>query len=107
MKHEYHFAAQYKDCFVYFGIPIGTSEAETDGQVCTMSGCVATLVEVDKEDGYIWSTMPPLGLQLYKKGNVIGTIKLSGGYVSGSEIKLLATVNEPKSDSTNNHIIKC
>ena len=49
MMYDSYFATQYKECFVFFGIPTGMSVAETEGQVCIMSGCVATLVEVDKE----------------------------------------------------------
>ena len=108
MKYDHYFATQYKECFVYFGTTIGTSAAETDDQVCTMGGCVATLVEVEKEDGYIWSSMPSLSLQLHKKGNLTGTVKLCGGYTCGNEIKLFATVNELKSNNYgNNYITKC
>lgn len=63
MMYDSYFATQYKECFVFFGVPTGASVAETDGQMCTLSGCVATLVEVDREDGYIWSPMPQLTLK--------------------------------------------
>ena len=53
MKYDSYFATQYKDCFVFFGISAGASEAKVDGQLCTISGCVATFVEVDKIDEYI------------------------------------------------------
>ena len=107
MKYDQYFATQYKECFVYFGIPVGTSEAETDNQPCTMSGCVATLVEVDKKDGYIWSSMPQLSLPLRKIGKGIGTVKLCGGYTCGNEIALFATVNEPKYNHGSDFITKC
>lgn len=51
MKYDQYFATQYKECFVYFGIPVVTSEAETDNRVCTMSGCVATLLKWIKKMG--------------------------------------------------------
>ena len=105
MKYDHYFATQYKECFVYFGTTIGTSAAETDDQVCTMGGCVAPLVEVDNENGYIWSSMPPLSLQLHKEGNLTGTVKLCGGYTCGNEIKLFATVNELKSNNYGNNYI--
>ena len=70
--------------------------AEIDDQVCTMSGCVATLVEVDKEDGYIWSPMPQLSLQLIKKEDVVGSIQMLSGFACRKEIKVLSTIAIPK-----------
>ena len=85
MKFNYFFAVQYQQCFIYFGIPYDTSvAAETGDQVYSMCGCVATLIEVDKEDSYIWSYMP----QLYvKRKNIKANVKLYGGYVCGDRIK--------------------
>ena len=96
MKYDSCFATQYKDCFIFFGIPTGTSVAKVDGQTCNMGGCAATLVEVDRKDGYIWSTMPNLTLQLSKPGDIAGSVELLGGYAYGEEIKLFATIDEPK-----------
>jgi len=96
MNFDYYFATQYKECFVYFGIPHGTSvadsKAKTDDQVCTMSGCVATIGELDRENGYIWSTMPQLSIQLQKKGS----IKVRGGYTCGERINILGIVDIPQ-----------
>ena len=97
MKYDTYFATQYKECFVFFGVPTGTSVATKEvNQMCTMSGCVATLVEVDNEDGYIWSPMPHVTLQLLKtEDNYIeGSIQICGGYTSREEIKLLGIVTE-------------
>ena len=83
MMFDTYFATQYKECFVFFGIPTGTSVAtEKVNQVCTMSGCVATLVEVDNEDGYIWSPMPHLTLQLLKTEDryIKSSMQICGGY---------------------------
>ena len=84
MKFNYFFAVQYQQCFIYFGIPYDTSVAETGDQVYSMCGCVATLIEVDKEDSYIWSYMPQLCV---KRKNIKANVKLYGGYVCGDRIK--------------------
>ena len=94
MKYDSYFATQYKDCFVFFGIPTGTSEAKVDGQLCTISGCVATFVEVEKIDEYIWSAMPELSLQLTRKPGFANTeiaesVRLCGGFVYGEEIRAI------------------
>ena len=116
MKYDSYFATQYKECFVFFGIPTGTSVAKVDDQPCTMGGCVATLVEVDRKDGYIWSPMPHLTLQLSKPGDIAGSVELLGGYAYGEEIKLFGTIDEPKVDGhfrgskkvyKNNYTTKC
>ena len=97
MKYDSYFATQYKDCFIFFGIPAGSSVAKVDGQPCTMGGCVATLVEVDRKDGYIWSPMPHLTLQLSKPGDdTAGSVEILGGYAYGEEIKLFGIVDKPK-----------
>ena len=96
MNFDQYFATQHKECFVYFGIPIGTSVAETDDHVCTMTGCVATLVEVDRKDGCIWSLMPQLALQLQggeKFYNKIESVHLCGGYSCEEEIRMLGLVD--------------
>ena len=96
MKYDSYFATQYKECFVFFGIPTGTSVATKEvNQMCTMSGCVATLVEVDNEDGYIWSTMPHLTLQLLKTEDKCneGSMQICGGYTCGEEIKVFGIIN--------------
>ena len=96
MKNDSYFAIQYKECFVYFGAASNASLAATDGQVCTMGGYVATLVELDREDGYIWSTMPQLNLQLHNEENVTKSVKVCGGYASGDKIKLFSIVCEQR-----------
>ena len=98
MKYDFCFATQYKDCFIFFGIPTGTSIAKVDSQSCNMGGCVATLVEVDRKDGYIWSPMPHLTLQLSKPGDIAGSVEILGGYAYGEEVKLFGTIDEPKVD---------
>ena len=103
-KYDYYFATQYKDCFVFFGIPSGTSVAEVDDQVCTMSGCVATLVEVDKEDGYIWSPMPQLSLQLSTKDNAVRSVRMLGGFTCRDEIKVLSIITIPEPAA--NHLFR-
>ena len=91
MKYDFYFATQYKEYFVFFGVPTGTSVATKEvNQVCMyMCGCVATLVEVDNEDGYIWSPMPHLTLQLLKADDKYtkGSIQICGGYTCREEIK--------------------
>ena len=87
MKFSYFFAVQHQQCFIYFGIPYDTSVV---GQMCTMSGCVATLIEIDKEDSYIWSYMPQLCVQL----KLMKDIQLHGGFVCGDEIKIFGTVKD-------------
>ena len=106
MKNDSYFAIQYKDCFVYFGAASNTSLAETDGQVSTMGGYVATLVELDREDGYIWSTMPQL--QLHNEENVTKSVKVCGGYASGDKIKLFGIVYAQKKKPGENYsFYKC
>ncbi|XP_065889219.1 uncharacterized protein [Dysidea avara] len=96
-KCDYFFATQYKQSFVYFGTAAGTTKAQKDGDVCAMSGCVATLVEgVDKEDSYIWSPMPSLALRLCVNDNVHGSAKLCGGYACGEEIKMFGELAKPE-----------
>ena len=97
MMFDCYFATQYKECFVFFGVPSGTSVATKEvNQVCTMSGCVTTLIEVDNEDGYIWSTMPHLTLQLLKTEDKYtkNSIQICGRYTSREEIKLFGIVTE-------------
>ena len=55
-----------------------------------MSGYVTTLVELDREDDYIWSPMPQLNLQLHNEEFVTETIKICGGYAYGCKIKLFS-----------------
>ena len=88
MKNDSYFAIQHKECFVYFGAASNASLAATDGQVSTVGGYVATLVELDREDGYIWSSMPQLNLQLHNEEFVTETVKICGGYAYGYKIKL-------------------
>ena len=94
MTYDSYFATQYKDCFIFFGIQTGTSTAKTAGEVSTLSGCIASVNEVDKEDGYIWSAMPQLGLQLSKGKNSLGSFRLLGGYTHGDEIKVFGTIKK-------------
>ena len=69
-----------------------------------MNGCVATFVEVDKIDEYIWSPMPQLSFQLERKlgfglnNEVIGSIRLCGGFAYREEIKVFGaiTIAKPK-----------
>ena len=96
MKNDSYFAIQHKECFVYFGAASNASLAATDGQVSTVGGYVATLVELDREDGYIWSPMPQLNLQQRNDKNVTKTVKFHGGYASGDEIKMFGIVCEQK-----------
>ena len=98
MKNDSFFAIQYKECFVYFGAASVTSLAATDGQVCTMGGYVATLVELDRKDGYIWSPMPQLNLQQGYGLNVTKSVKVCGGYASGDKIKLFGSVYEQRNN---------
>ena len=106
MKNDSYFAIQHKECFVYFGAaPVtslaatdGQSLAATDGQVCTMGGYVATLVELDRKDGYIWSPMPQLNLQQGYGLNVTKSVKICGGYTSGDKIKLFGLVYEQENN---------
>ena len=81
---------------MYFGAASNASLAATDGQVSTVGGYVATLVELDREDGYIWSTMPQLNLKPRKEDYVIKSVKVCGGYTSGDKIKLVGIVYEQK-----------
>jgi len=108
-KFDYYFATQYKECFVYFGIPHDTSVAydEANNEVCTMRGCVAT-PEVDKENGYIWFPMPQLSIQLQRKHNVTGSVKVCGGYTSGERIKVVGVVDIPgRNVYQRSYITKC
>ena len=114
MKYDSYFTTQYKECFVFFGIPTGTSVATKEvNQVCTMSGCVTTLVEVDNEDGYIWSTMPHLTLQLLKNEDKFtkSSIQICGGYTCGEEIKVfginIAETRDFLWGPPNDYIAKC
>ena len=84
VTYDSYFATQYKDCFVFFGNPNVTN------QVCTLGGCIATVVEVDGEDDYIWSSMPQLSL---KKDNIVGSLQLCGGFTCGEEIKMFGTID--------------
>ena len=113
MMFDSYFATQYKGGFVFFGIPTGTSVAAMeDNQQFTMSGCVATLIEVDKEDDFIWSAMPHLSIQLVtaqikfsKRG-----IKVYGGYTCGEEIKMFGAIVETLDrgiHTTNDFTAKC
>lgn len=95
MKFSYFFAVKYQQSFVYFGIPSNKTKADTEEFKCTMGGFIATLV-VDREDGYIWSNMPELNLQLKRIGNVRGGVQLYGGYVCGDQIEMLGRINTPK-----------
>ena len=97
MKFDYFFATQYKQSLVYFGLDAGTTIAHKDGSMCTMNGCVATLVEgVNKEDSYVWSPMPQLSLRLSVNDNVNGSVKLCGGYASEEEIKMFGEISKPE-----------
>ena len=84
MTYDSCFATQYKKCFVFFGIPSGTNVTKTFDQVCTLGGCIATVVEVDGENDYIWSAMPQLSLQK-------GSLQLCGGFTCGEEIKMFVS----------------
>ena len=106
------FATQYKECFVFFGIPTGTSVAKEVDEVCTMGGCVTTLVEVDSEDGYVWSAMPNLSIQLLKaerNKSIQRGIQICGGYTCGEEIKVFGIVTKIGKDvfSSNDYTAKC
>ena len=114
MMFDSYFATQYKECFVFFGVPTGTSVATKEvNQVCTMSGCVTTLVEVDNEDGYIWSPMPHLTLQLLKTEDKYdqGSIQICGGYTCREEIKVFGINIAERRDSfrrsLNDYTAKC
>ena len=101
MMFDSYFATQYRESFVFFGIPTGTSVAKEVNQVCTMGGCVATLVEVDNEDGYIWSPMPNLSIDLLKADHewdklIEGSIQICGGYTCGEEIKVFGIVTDTR-----------
>ena len=97
MKFDHFFATQHKQSFVYFGAESGTTVAHKDGDVCTMNGCIATLVEgVNEEDGYVWSPMPQLSLRLSVNDNVNGHVKLCGGYAGDGEIKMFGEVSKPE-----------
>lgn len=97
MKFDYFFATQYKQSFVYFGSDGGTTVANKDGDLCTMNGCIATLVEgVNKEDSYVWSPMPQLSLRLSASDNVNGNVKLRGGYAGDEEIKMFGEISKPE-----------
>ena len=68
MMFDSFFTTQYRERFVFFGIPTGTSVVIKEvNQVFTMGGCVAALVEVADEGGCIWSAMPHLNTELLKK----------------------------------------
>ena len=97
MKFDYFFATQYRQSFVYFGSDIGTTAANKDGDICTMNGCIATVVEgVNKEDSYIWSPMPHHSLRLGITDNVVGNVKLCGGYTSDKDIKMFGEISKPE-----------
>lgn len=99
MKFDYFFATQYKQSFVYFGSEAGTTVAHKDGDICTMNGCIATLVEgVNKEDSYVWSPMPQLSLRLSVNDKVNGSVKLCGGFAPGDDeqIKMFGEINKPE-----------
>ena len=83
---------------MYFGAASTTALAATDGQGCTMGGYVATPVELDREDGYIWSPMPQLNLQQGYGRNVTKSVKVCGGYTSGDKIKLFGLVYEQRNN---------
>ena len=94
MTYDSYFATQYKDCFVFFGIPSGANVyvREAANQRYTLGGgCVTTVVEVDREDDYIWSAMPQLSLQLLKPNSTV-SLQLCGGYTCGEEIKVFGIV---------------
>lgn len=97
MKFDYFFVTQYKQSFVYFGSDDGTTVAHKDGDTCTMNGCIATLVEgVNNEDSYVWSPMPRHTVRLAVTDNVIGNIKLCGGYASDEDIKMFGDISKPE-----------
>ena len=107
MKNDSYFAIQYKECFVYFGASSTTALAAIDGQGCTMGGYVATLVELDREDGYIWSPMPQLNLQPHFEEDVTKSVKICGGYASGDKIKLFGIVSDQKMYFASNCTTNC
>ena len=113
MMFDSYFATQYKGGFVFFGVPTGTSVATKEvNQVCTMSGCVATLTEVDKEDDYIWSAMPLLSIQLFTAEDKFTKRKIQvyGGYTCGEEIKMFGAIVETSNRgiyTTNDFTAKC
>ena len=88
MKFDHFFATQYKQCFIYCGIP-DTHDTSIDKRSTILSGCVAAIVETDKEDGYIWSHMPQLSIQFPEEYD---SVQLLGGLVSGDEIKLIGMI---------------
>ena len=97
MKFDYFFATQYRQSFVYFGSDGGTIVAHKDGDICTMNGCIATLVDgVSKENSYVWSPMPQHSIRLAITDNVIGNIKLCGGYAGDEDIKMFGEISQPE-----------
>ena len=68
-----------------------------DYQVCTMSGCIATLLEVDKDGSYNWYSLPQLNVEL----NVINEkVQLCGGYICGNKMKVFGTLTKPETHLT-------
>ena len=97
MKFSSFFTIQYKQCFIHFGIPSGTSVAESENHNCKMYGRIGIPLEgVNKDSSYIWSAMPEMNLQLRMQGNIKGSVKLCGGYVHGEEIRTVGIVFVPE-----------
>ena len=109
MTYDSYFATQYKECFVFFGVPTGTSVANEVNKACTMGGCVTTLVEMDSKDGCIWSIMPYLSVGLLKRENQhrTVTIQICGGYTCGKEIKLFGIISETSAFEMDGYTAKC
>jgi len=114
MKFDYYFATQYKQCFVYFGIPATaanniytTIDSDTPPPISPsvlhgygdhmheINGHVVNVLETDQEDGYIWSYMPQLNHN---------DVKLFGGYASGDKIKMFGIVKQ--TTNINDHTTK-
>ena len=104
MTYDSYFATQYKDYFVFCGIQTGTGVATTTDQGCVLSGCIT---DVNREDGYVWSALPHLSVQLCNDNSTVQSLQLCGGYTCGEEIKVFGTIYRIKRRYKLKTIKKC